>query len=317
MKIGKELKVGVFAIFAITTLYLGFNYLKGINFFSKSSHYFIVYDNVDGLDVSSTVTLSGYSVGRVSKITILQNRHNKILVEVTINSDIVMGDSTVALLKGDFLGTKSIQLQMGDIQNPISAGDTLIGQLDKGIMEILAEGAQPVTNSVEATIKKINAIIDNLSGSSEKIANTIDNLEAISTTVRGSAAENRMKIKALIDNMNTLTANLNTQSTKMGNVAEKYGSLADSLKAIDFNGTLGKVNETVGNLNATILQLKDSEGTLGKLVSDDELYNNLNQAIKALDEVLIHLNENPKHFFAPLGKSRKKIEREQQKNADN
>jgi phospholipid/cholesterol/gamma-HCH transport system substrate-binding protein len=317
MKIGKEFKVGIFAIFAISTLYLGFNYLKGINFFSKTKNYYIVYDNVDGLDVSSTITLSGYAVGRVSRITILQQHDNKILVEATINSDIIMGDSTVALLKGDFLGTKSIQLVMGDIQKPLQHGDTLIAQLDKGIMEILAEGAQPVTNSVEATIKKINAIIDNLSGSSMKIVNTIDNLEAISTTVRGTTAENRQKLKELVDNLNTLTKSLNTQAGNVGVVMDKYGSLADSLKAIDFNATLGKVNQTVENLNATILAFKDSEGTLGKLVSDDALYNNLNEAMKALDALLLHLNENPKHFFAPLGKSRKQIEREQKRNADN
>jgi phospholipid/cholesterol/gamma-HCH transport system substrate-binding protein len=118
MKISKEVKVGLFMVVSLVLLYVGFNYLKGIDFFSATKKYYAVYTNVDKLMPSNQVYINGYAVGRVSRIQ-YQQQINKVLVEMEISSDIVLGDSTVALLNGDILGTKFIQLDVGSIANPL------------------------------------------------------------------------------------------------------------------------------------------------------------------------------------------------------
>src|SRR6187399_641999 len=117
MKVSKEFKVGLFMVMAIVLLYFGFYFLKGINFFSTSHTYYAFYENVDNLAESNQVRLNGYAVGRVSNIEI-QQRKNRVLVTMEIESDIVLGDSTTAVLNGELLGGRFIQLAVGRINQP-------------------------------------------------------------------------------------------------------------------------------------------------------------------------------------------------------
>jgi phospholipid/cholesterol/gamma-HCH transport system substrate-binding protein len=124
MRISKEVKVGLFMAVSLMLLYFGFNFLKGIDFFSSTNRYYAVYTNVDKLMPSNQVFINGYAVGRVSKIQFQQSK-NRVLVEMEIDSEIILGDSTVAILNGDILGTKYIQLNVGSIAHPIQPKDTL------------------------------------------------------------------------------------------------------------------------------------------------------------------------------------------------
>src|SRR6185503_8751747 len=154
---------------SLVLLYLGFNYLKGIDFLSSTKKYYAVYDNVDKLMPSNQIYINGYAVGRVSRIQFQQHR-NRVIVEMEINSDIVLGDSTVALLNGDILGTKFIQLDVGNIVNPLEARDTLRSDIAKGIADFLTE---PVAD-LQTTLRKLNFILDNLGKNSEKLDEIFD-----------------------------------------------------------------------------------------------------------------------------------------------
>ena len=116
----KEFKVGLFIAIAIVLLYFGFNYLKGIDFFTTTKQYYVVYENIDQLAISNPVLVNGFPVGRVSHIKILQNRHNKVLVELEIESDIVLTDSTKAILTSELLGGKSVLLKIGKSKKKLS-----------------------------------------------------------------------------------------------------------------------------------------------------------------------------------------------------
>ena len=309
----KEFKVGLFMLIGGVILYFGFNYLKGMDFFSTNTKYYAVYNNINGLNVSNPVFISGFAVGRVSKISLLQEANNKVLVELDIKGDVILGDSATATLNSDFLGNKSILITIGDIRRPLTDGDTLIAVLDKGIAELLAESAQPVANNLESTIKKINAILDNLSGNSGKINQIIDRLDKTAVLLNATIAETKQ-------NLNTITGTFNNVGGKLGTTLDNaqptlanLNVFTDSLKNLEINKTLTQANQALDNLNSAILKFSESQGTLGKLINDDSLYVNLNKAAESLDALLQHLNENPKHFLAPLGKSSDKIERDQRK----
>ncbi len=124
MKLSKEFKVGLFMVVAITLLYFGFNFLRGIDFFSSTNKYYVIYQNVDKLTESNQVFLNGYAVGRVSKIQIQQNK-NRVVVEMDIESDIVLTDSTFAILNGELLGGRFIQLDVGRGSRLLKPKDTV------------------------------------------------------------------------------------------------------------------------------------------------------------------------------------------------
>lgn len=316
MKISNEAKVGVFAIAIIAILYVGFNYLKGIEFFRPTARYYAVYSDVADLNVSNPVKINGFTVGRVSDIRLLQEKNNEIIVEMDISEDIVLGDTTVALLDVDLLGSVSIVLQVGSIANPIESGDTLRSALAKGLQEILVEGARPIADNLQSTIRRINTILDNLSGSSNRINDIIINTEQITSRINYVIYENRAEFNKLLKNFNVLTDSLNYTVSRINPLLDKYGAVADSLKEVDLQATLDKTNETLDTMNELVLKLSESEGTMHKLLTDDSLYNNLNKTIEDLDRLIIHLDQNPKHFFAPLGKSKSKIEKDRRKEED-
>ncbi|MEQ9307442.1 MAG: MlaD family protein, partial [Marinoscillum sp.] len=155
----KEFKVGLIALVSGVLLYYGFNFLKGKDFFSPTNKYYVLYDNVDGLNKSNPVIVNGLAVGRVSRIRLLQSEDNQILVELDIDESITLGDSTVASLSNtDFLGSKGIVLTVGSLNNPIVPGDTLIPYQDRGLNEILAS-AEPVASNLNTTITRVNEIL--------------------------------------------------------------------------------------------------------------------------------------------------------------
>src|SRR4051812_10002229 len=136
MALTKEAKVGLLALVAGIMLYVGFNFLKGSNFFSPTNKYQVIYDNVEGLATSNQVTLNGVNVGRVSAIKLLTDKNNLILVTLEMSSDVVVGDSTKAVLASDgLLGGKSITLTLGPNSKVLESGDTLIGFKPKGFTE--------------------------------------------------------------------------------------------------------------------------------------------------------------------------------------
>ena len=162
MRLSKEFKVGLFMVVTITLLYFGFNFLKGIDFFSTSNKYFVVYRNVDKLTESNQVFLNGYAVGRVSNIQIEQ-RKNRVIVELDINSDIVLTDSSVALLNGELLGGRFIQLNVKPGGNELKAKDTFHSDVAKGVMDF----AEPVATNLQTTLKNLNIILENLAGNTK------------------------------------------------------------------------------------------------------------------------------------------------------
>ena len=313
MKFSKEAKVGIFAMLCLAILYIGFNYLKGIDFLTKTNKYYVIYNDIAGLNISNLVNISGFTVGRVSNIAINQEFGNKITVEVDIYEDIILGKDAVALLRIDLFGSVSIILDVGDLSQPIAPGDTIAAKVDPTLNELLKKSALPVADILQITIQRINTLLEDFSNNTEALKNIAINLEGITHKTNMMLSENRNSINKTIEGMATVTQKLSMRLDELGVVMSKYGSLADTLKSINLNETLAQTNLLLKNLNKTVALLQTNTGTLGRLMNDDSLYINLNKTLIDLDELLIHMNENPNHFFAPIGKKRKKIEKDRKK----
>lgn len=298
---------------ALVMLYFGFNFLKGIDFLSSTNKYYAIYDNVDQLSVSNPVLLNGYAVGRVSHIRIMQERENKVLVELDIDSDIVLGDSAAAILNSDFLGSKSILLSIGNQKKPIEAGDTIRAETARGIVDVFTETAEPVANNVQTTLRKLNTVLDNLALNSAHLDTLFMKLKYTPGILNKTMLTTNDKIVELSTSFKHTSDNLSATLRDLKPVIGNFKSFSDSLKHVQLNQTLIKTQKTLTSLNSTLEKLGKGDNTLSKLLTEDSLYVNLNRLLLNLDTLAVHFDNNPKHFLAPLGKSARKIEKDRKK----
>lgn len=312
----KEFKVGLFIAMGLTLLYLGFNYLKGIDFFSTTNKYYAVYDNIDQLAVSNPILVNGFAVGRVSKIKILQEKQNKILVELDIDSDVMLGDSTKAILNSDFLGGKSILLSIGKITTPLEPNDTVHTEVAKGMFDVISETATPVADNVQTTLRKFNLIIDNLTKNSQQLEVIFEKLLVTPDLINQTLKTANGKVEDLSGNFKDVAVNLNSTLNELKPTLQNFKTISDSLKQLQLNETIAKTQLTLSQLNETLSKLNKGDNTASKLMTEDSLYVNLNNLLMHLDTLATHFDNNPRHFLAPLGKSSKKIEKERRKEAE-
>ncbi len=297
---------------ALVILYFGFNFLKGIDFFSSQKRYYAVYDNVDKLTQSNQIFLNGLAVGRVSDIRIVQGATNKVLVELKIDSEVKLNNETIAMLSSDFLGTKSILLDLGKGTKILNQNDTLKAELDKGMAELL-EQAAPVASSLQSTLLKVNNILSNLERNTAQMDKMFAELAATPKLINGTLSVTQEKIAELSDQAKSVSQNLNGALSDLRPTLNNFKVLSDSLKDLRLSGTLKRTEEAMGKLNETLSRFNSGDNTVSKLMTEDSLYVNLNKLVLSLDTLANHFNTHPKHFLAPLGKSSKKIARDHAK----
>jgi len=309
MKFSKEVKVGLFMIGGIVLLYFGFNFLKGIDFFSSSNKYYAIYKNVDKLTESNQIFLNGYAVGRVSDIVIQQNK-DRVLVELSIDSDIVVNKASVAVLNGELLGGRFIQLMVGNSDERLKPKDTIRSDVAKGLGDFIAENAEPVAANLQTTLRKLNTMLDTLSRSAVLLNNMFVGLQSTPQLINNSIANLNGKVGQMSGTFNEVGKNLNSTLIDLKPTLDNFKTLSDSLKRLQLSGTINKAQQSLAKLNQTLSALNSGNNTASKLMTEDSLYVNLNSLLHNLDSLANHFNENPRHFMAPLGKSRKKIQKD-------
>jgi len=312
MKFSKELKVGIFMVTAIVLLYFGFNFLKGTDFFSSDKKYFAVFQNVNKLTESNQIFLNGYAVGRVSDIRIDQ-KNDRVIVELAIDSEIILTKNSEAVLGGELLGGSFIQLNVGKGGSQLQPKDTIATAVAKGLQDLIAESAEPLTANITTTMKKMNTVLDSVNLMSGYLNSILQDLRPTPRLMNNTIASVGNNVNTLTGTVRTVGDNLNKTLGTLQPTLDNFKTISDSLKQMELNKTIAQTQLTLAKLNETLSRLNKGDNTMSKLMTEDTLYVNLNKLLLSLDTLANHMNSNPKHFFAPLGKSRKKIERELKK----
>jgi len=310
MKLSKEFKVGLFMVVAITLLYFGFNFLKGIDFFSTSNKYYAVYEDINKLTESNQVFLNGLAVGRVSDITIQQSR-NRVIVELDIASNIKVTDSTVAVLDGELLGGRFITLKVHPGRE-LESKDTILTELAKGMLDF----AEPVANNMQMVLQNLNTVLESLAANTKRMDTIFLRLQTTPALLNRTLSTANSNIDELGITFKSVAGNLNGTLTELKPTLANFKTLSDSLKMMELNNTLSKAQQSLSRINQTLSQLSSGDNTASKLLTEDSLYVNLNKLLYSVDSLAQHFNKNPKHFLAPLGKSKKKIDRDLKKEAE-
>ena len=307
----KEIRVGVFSAVALALLYFGFNYLKGVDFFQTKKIYYAIYEDVNQLTISNPVFVSGYAVGRVSHIKILQEKHNHVLVELEIDSDVKLTDDTKAILNSELLGGKSVVLHINPLGKPLEQYDTVRTEVAKGMFDKFSETATPVATDLQTTLRKFSTTVDILNKNFVKLDVILSKLQRTPDLLNTTLVTANSNIEKLGTSFKTDADNLNIVLNELKPTLANFRTLSDSLKRLQLNQTLNKAQQTLTTLNESLSKLKKHDNTMGRLFTEDSVYVNLNKLLVDLDKLSEHFNTNPKDFFAPFGKSKKKVAKEQ------
>lgn len=306
MKISKEIKVALLGIVAIAILYFGFMYLKGSDIFSDSRRYFVVYDNVDGLAVSNPVILNGIQVGTVQQLRLMTENQNKVQVEVEVLKDLQIGDSTIAALgNSDLLGSKAITLYLGNSTNTYEGGETLIPFMQSSITEMISTKTVPIIDKVDTTLARVNRLLD--SEAKDNLQQILANTAATSASVNEILKANQKNINQITSNINDLTNSLRKTQRNIDRLTLNMADITDSLKQVEINQLVSNANEAVKELQSAAAKLNSEEGSIGKLMHDEQLYENMNRSTEALNLLLRDIQAYPKRYvsFSVFGRKDK------------
>ncbi len=208
-----------------------------------------------------------------------------------------MGDSTAAVLStSDLLGSKAIVLDVKNITQPLSEGDTLLAQKDVGIAELVQAKTLPIVDQLDTTITRINFLLAAFVQDTNRVSNTLENVEQTTFQVESMVTENRRDLNEVIRNFRQLSETLADSEQGIAPLMVKLNDVADKLNEIELQSTVMKIDSTMANLQAITRKIEQQEGTMGKLVNDDSLYVNLNQTVADLDSLLVDLKANPKRY---------------------
>lgn len=295
----KEFKIGLITIIAGALLYYGFNFLRGSDLFSPSNRYYATYPNVSGLNVSNPIYFNGLPVGRVSGFELVQNK-GYIVVALDIDEGLMISQDASATLANDGLfGGKAIVLDVGTSSEFSQPGDTLASDMDKGMQDEIGT----VTDNLNSTIIKINTLLDSLNQTDVK--GTVGAVKETVETVNRKIGE--LDIKTSLNNVDELIISFKSRSDQLEGVIASSQTLMDSLNRLPVAESLAKLNESMDHVNKLLEAVQSDEGTVGKLLNNDSIYNNLNKLLVDMDELIIHFNNYPKDFMAPLGRKKKKL----------
>ena len=304
MKFTKEVGVGILVILGTLMSIFSYNYLKGINLFEKTRTFKIVYAKVDGLSPSNPVTLNGYKIGKVQKINFNPNDTKELIVDVIIENDVKFSKTSKAeLYETGLIGGKAIAI-IPDYDNNVIAksGDYLIGIVKPGLTDLVNQIMPQIQLQLEAVMQKAEIVLSNVNSlfdekTKESLKSSIDEFGSLTNSLSETSENINDFIKDNSPNLTTTINNLNATSLKMKDVS-------NSISEVDLNLILTNLDSTISNLNKITNKLNQGEGTVGKLLYDDGLFKNLDNATKNLEELIEDIKLNPKRYvhFSIFGK---------------
>jgi len=313
MKIPRELKVGILAIIAIVLLILGLNYLKGRSVLNSTTLVYAYYDNINGLTNGNKVLYKGYQVGQVEKIEI-DNSTGKIKVTISIFRKFDLPkDSKATIVALDILGLKGIEIKRGTSTQYLVNGDQIQDSVAVGMMERVEKELMPTKGKIDDLLVNVNKVTGNLNntlfGPDAKLKGIVDNLNKTSENVAAVSAELSSTIKTIqqtADKVQDLLAIINDNK---GNIDKTFGNAAALTDSLKF--TISQLRQGImtskQKVDDLLTQIQKGDGTVGKLLSDKQLYDNLVKSSEDLDKLLIDLREKPSRYvhFSIFGKKDK------------
>ncbi len=303
MKISNETRIGILAIVALTVLILGFNFLKGKNLFAKNDVVYAVFPRVTGLAVSNPVFVQGLQVGTVYSIEErTRNIADGIVVGITIARDIDLPSNSVAYISTELLGSASLSIEPGNASTYLKNGDTLTSLHKPGLLDQVSASINPALKTLDGTLVSLDSLIQ-VAGTyfdpatKNNFHKIVANLTAASASLNNLVAAQNSTLNRTLNNLDKVTGNLANNNEKITNTLTNLESMSQNLSKLQLQQTIDQLNKTLTNLNGVVAKANSKDGSLGLLLNDKKLYNNLENTSRSLNILLDDLRVHPKRYI--------------------
>ncbi len=319
MKLTKTTRIGIWVIICLIILIWGINFLKGRDIFRTEAIYYARYKDVGGLTSSTIVALNGLKIGYVRDIYFAKDLSGDLIVKLAIynNFPLPVG-STAEIASTDLLGSRIVKINLGDSEQIYHPSDTLKSMTEIGLKEQVSEQLTPIRLKAERLLVSLDSIVisatnilnpatqHDITKSIEQIRITMTNLGGISKNLNDIINEEKGNLTSTIKNLNEISFTIKRNSEQLDHIMNNFSSFSDSLAKIELNNTLRTLNSSISNLDHILKKIDTADGTIGLLVNDPTLYENLTSTSESLNRLLTDFQKNPKryvHFSAiDLGK---------------
>lgn len=318
MKLNNETKIGLMAILGIGILIIGFNFLKGKGLFKKENQIYAVYQDVQGLVKSNPVVINGLQVGRIADIDGGRDMR-KIVVTVSLNKEVNIPNNSLAVINPNLLGSPTLEIQLGTATTYLKNGDTLLTTLSGGAFDEAMKLINPVLYEVRSAVQSLDSVLTTITGvfdshAKNNIQSILQNLNlATASFVITSASLKKLMdtqngtLAQSLENVNKFTSNLNTNNGKFDSIMENTRVLSKNLSEMDLKKTLDTLNVAINNFKKGAEKINSKDGSIGLLLNDKTLYNNLEATTDKLNILLDDIRVHPKRYvnFSVFGKKDK------------
>ncbi len=303
----KEIKIGLVGLLSIIVLFVGINYLKGLNVLDSSRDFYAIYDDIGGLKPGSAVSFNGYQVGMVSKINFLNDLDKRLIVSINIDKDFKIPlNSVFKIVNQDIMGSKSINLILGNDNVFAQSGDTLIAGAGGSFQDEVSAQILPLKIKTEELIGSIDSVMIIITAVLNKDArnNLTNSLKSLDQTF-SLMSETMIKVDQIVDQnddrISSIVKNLQSSNNQITNILKNFSDISDDIAKSNIQDLLISSRETIKKIN-------DSNGSLGMLINDKDLYLNLEKSTKELELLIKDIKTNPKRYvgFSVLGSKSKK-----------
>lgn len=312
MKLSKEIKTAILVISGILLFIFIFYYLKGENILDNSKKITAIYDNVEGLAASAPVTINGHKIGKVQSIEFSDDRSGRLNVNMLIDSEFeISKNSTAQLYEAGLIGGKAIAIIPAfDGADSVQSGDFLSSDVKPGLTDLVNQRLTPLQEKMETMMVSADSLLGNLNTlfDTQTKENIKSSIAELSTTIASFKSTSESLNNLVVDN----TSDIGETITNFNKISEDLTTLSNSLAAADLDTIMVDLKSTISSFDQLLTNIENGEGSVGKLMKDDAVYNNLEGATKQLEQLLEDMKLNPKRYvhFSLFGKKAKQYDSE-------
>lgn len=304
----KEVKVAVFVILVAAMFIFGMNFLKGKGFFDNNSTYYAIFDQVGGMYKSDPIVVNGYQIGKMGELELISSGANrgKILAQMIISNEIQIPKNSVAILfSADLLGEMNVKLIYDEESSTYHEnGDTVSTKIEGSLFEEIGGELTPITEKLSTTMDNVNQLFDFENENQETLNYTLKSINEVLDTYNKTGAILNARLDgqletldALLKNVESLTSTLKGNEDNINEIMTNFKELSASLNKLELEQTLNNVNGTVSSLQTTIGKMNSTDNTLGALMNERTMYNNLEKSTESLNVLLNDVRINPKRYI--------------------
>ncbi len=304
-KIGKEIKIGGFLIVVLLLFVLGLNFLKGNSMFSKDIEFYTFYENVQGLQVSADVQINGVSIGKVKEIELQDDKSIKVVFNIKKGVRLP-GESVAKLTSNDLLtGSKIISIEFDEDKGTSAEPGFMEGVESEGILDDLSNSVSPLVATVQSALTSLDTVLISVNSLiNENTRNHINesfaHLEYTMAELREFSVVLNQQSKALsqsITNIESVTGNLAKNNSSISTTLYNLEGFSNQLSDTDLKKTLNSLESASVELDGLMQKVNSNQGTLGKLIHDDEVYDNLNEALHSIEGMIQEIKSKPGKYL--------------------